>query len=226
MEIASVTLMTKEIDLLRRFYTEWLGFTEIEREGGEELSIRIGSGVLRFLEEKKDREPFYHFAFNIPSNQFKEAKGWVGDKVSLNTEGVQDEILFERLGGCSFYISDPVGNIVEFIAREHSPRQSGPFCMQTLLNISEMSLTVSHVLEASEELQRIGLTSRDNDPIHRAYLNFMGDDGSDCYLLLVESGRRWIFSDKVSEVHPLELVVNNIGIITVDEQGRLTVVQT
>ncbi|WP_446855038.1 hypothetical protein [Halobacillus faecis] len=48
----------------------------------------------------------------------------------------------------------------------------------------------------------------------------MGDDGSDRYLLLVEPGRRWIFSDQVSEVHPLEVVLINIGTITVDELGR------
>ncbi|WP_226591607.1 hypothetical protein [Halobacillus litoralis] len=63
------------------------------------------------------------------------------------------------------------------------------------------------VEKAGEELQCKSLTSRDNDPINRAYLNFMGDDGSYSYLLLVEPGRRWIFSDQVSEVHPLEVVV-------------------
>ncbi|REJ10957.1 hypothetical protein [Halobacillus trueperi] len=224
MEIESVILKAREIDSMRRFYIDLLNFTEIERQEGC-LSIKVGHSVLQFLEEKEARKPFYHFAFNIPSNQFQEAKDWVREKVSLNTENDRDEIEFERLGGRSFYITDPAGNIVEFIAREQSPGQAGPFCMQTLLNISEMSLTVSHVLKAGEELQRIGLTSRDNDPINRAYLNFMGDDGSDCYLLLVEPGRRWIFSDLVSEVHPLKVIVKNIGTITVDERGRLTVVQ-
>ncbi|SDN97459.1 VOC family protein [Halobacillus sp. SY10] len=224
MEIESVILKARDIDSMRRFYIDLLNFTEIERQEGC-LSIKVGHSVLQFLEEKEARKPFYHFAFNIPSNQFKEAKDWVRDKVCLNTEGDKDEIVFERLGGRSFYFNDPGGNIVEFISREQSPLHSGPFCTETLLNISEMSLTVSHVLKASEELQRIGLTSRDNDPINRAYLNFMGDDGSDSYLLLVEPERRWIFSTQVSEVHPLEVVVKNIGTITVDKHGRLTVVQ-
>ena len=42
---------------------------------------------------RQDEGPYiYHFAFNIPENQFAEAKAWLMARVSLMTHGARDEI--------------------------------------------------------------------------------------------------------------------------------------
>lgn len=124
----------------------------------------------------------------------------------LNTEEDQDEIKFSQLGARSFYFYDTAGNIVEFIAREGSDcLEEKAFSARCLMDISEVSLTLANVLEATGELERLGLKTRDNEPIQRTYLNFLGDNGTHSYFLLVEPGRRWIFSDRVSEIYPLEV---------------------
>ena len=52
-------------------------------EDKERFCVAIGSRKLEFTEIGVKGRPYYHFAFNIQSNMFNEAKSWVKEKVYL-----------------------------------------------------------------------------------------------------------------------------------------------
>ena len=78
-----------------------------------------GKSKLIFEETDIDVNPYYHFAFNIPSNKFEEAFEWMKQKVELLwLEDYKSYIAdFVNWHAKSFYFLDPAGNILELIAR-------------------------------------------------------------------------------------------------------------
>lgn len=222
-EIRRVTLKTNAIQALKGFYKEVLDM-DILNEDDQSFEVAVGNSILEFISTNVKGNPYYHFAFNIPSNKFNEAKSWVESRVQLNTEDGEDEADFSDLPAHSLYFYDPAGNIVEFIARHSISKDSDdPFSSQSLLKISEISVTVQDAQSAGERLSRIGIRERDQEPIDGSALNFMGrrEDGNS--LLLIEPGRRWIFSDKRAEVYPLEILLDTGDRIMVNEQHELVV---
>nr|WP_255688295.1 hypothetical protein [Pontibacillus sp. HN14] len=197
---------------------------EVINEGGHCFEVRVGESVLVFTSKNVAGAPYYHFAFNVPSNQFNDAKQWVQSRVQLNTEEGEDEADFSNLPAHSLYFYDPAGNIVEFIARHSiSEDREEPFSAKNLLNISEISLTVQDALWAGEKLKSIGIHERDQEAISGSSLNFMGNREDGNSLLLIEPGRRWIFSNKEAEIHPLEILLKTGERIMVNDQHELEV---
>lgn len=208
---------------MKKFYTEILGFSLL-REDKISFRIAIGSSELEFIENEAVDHPFYHFAFNIPANKFKEAKLWTKERVKLAVEDNDDEVYFENLHAHALYFYDPAGNIVEFIARHSvSEESSKPFSVTSILNISEMSLTVNDSIHASNQLNEIDIHERDNQEINREGLNFMGKRENGIYLLLTQPGRKWLFSDKKSMIFPLEITFSNDQIIIINSGNELEV---
>ena len=115
MEIRQVTLQTKNLAKMKAFYIETLGMS-LTQESEESFQVAVGSSLLEFTSMNVEGEPYYHFAFNIPSNKFKEAKTWVKGKVELNVENGEDQVEFSHLLADSIYFYDPAGNIVELIS--------------------------------------------------------------------------------------------------------------
>lgn len=107
----------------------------------------------------------YHFAFTIPSNQFKKVKQWVQTKIGLLQEDGEDEVYFERSHAHSVYFLDPCENIVELIAHHGVSPSSHiiPFSSNMTLNISEMNLTTDDVLAVCESL--LGMPVRHNHQV-------------------------------------------------------------
>lgn len=226
MDIETVILKAKAIDELKKFYEKQLGLSLLH-EQEHSFRVKVGGSVLGFEKSDKENQPFYHLAFHIPGNFFHEAKSWARERVSLNEEDDQDEVVFPRLQARSMYFHDPAGNIVELIARDDvMEMEEQAFSAPCVLGISEISLTVENVFEADRELERLHLRPRDHDPIKKDGLNFIGDHRPHSYLLLVEPGRRWIFSNQKSEIHPVRIHVSEKGWITVDDQGLLSVDQS
>lgn len=181
----------------------------------------MGESELEFRKNNLNSKPFYHFAFNIPSNQFSEAKEWAKKKVVLNVEDGEDEVYFSRSNAHSFYFMDPAGNIVEFISRHTtSPESNEPFSIDSILNMSEMNLTTDEVLEVGNQLIEYGISVRDGEALSDGF-HFMGENG--VYLLLGPSGRRWFFSDLDAEVHPLMLEIDNEKQIEINRQGECNI---
>ena len=158
----------------------------------------------------------YHFAFNIPGNHMAEAKKWLQIRVELNHEDGNDEVYYKSFDADAIYFDDPAGNVVEFIGRR-TRNSPGNFTINSLMDISEMSITTPYVSEVALKLQGVGLTSRNNNPIEPDSLNFLGQD--DTYIILVPPNRRWYFSNKVSETYPLEIELVNDRSILIDKTG-------
>ncbi|REB07313.1 hypothetical protein DVB69_10755 [Sporosarcina sp. BI001-red] len=223
MEIKQVTLHTTNIDEMKRFYTGTLGLDLVD-DTENKFCIAVGSSILEFTHVNAKVNPYYHFAFNIQRNKFNEAKSWVKGKVSLNREDGADEADFPHLSARSLYFNDPSGNVVEFIARHSTSDTSDePFSPKSILNISEISLTVPDVIKVGSQLMALGIKERDNDPLSATSLNFMGDPTDEVFVLLVQPGRKWIFSDKISAIFPLEITLANEEKITVDDKYEVIV---
>ena len=85
----------------------------------ESITVTAGKSSLIFEEADAGVNPFYHFAFNIPSNKFEEAFEWMRQKVELlwldDYKGYVAD--FVNWHAKSFYFVDPAGNILELISR-------------------------------------------------------------------------------------------------------------
>ncbi|MCA0983206.1 VOC family protein [Halobacillus yeomjeoni] len=224
MHIDRVHLYTNRMDELKDFYIRKLEF-ELVSENDHSFEMKIGSSRMVFHSTLKNRQPFYHFAFNLPSNKFEDAKQWAKAKVSLSKEEGEDDVYFDFLKSKAFYFTDPGGNIVELIARQSlSPvdKKEG-FHPTRLLNISEMSLTTDDVLTVGRHLQGMGLPVREGEPLEMDTLNFLGETKSGAFLLLGPQGRRWIFSEQHAETHPLKIKVNGGNFIELNEEGEASI---
>lgn len=223
MDIKLVVLQTKRLVEMKAFYIVKLGFPLI-KEDNNSFRFRVGTSELEFTSKEAEGDPYYHFALNIPANNFNEAKSWISKRVSLNMEDGEDEVDFAHLPAHALYFDDPAGNVVEFISR-HSVTENStqPFTITSILNISEISLTVDDALSASKKLNGIGVKERDNGAISSKTLHFMGERENGVFLLLIEPGRKWLFSNKISAIYPLEIKLSNNNRILINAENKLQV---
>lgn len=218
MEIKLLTLQTNELEIMKGFYTQYLGFSICE-ERLNAFQIQVGTSILEFTNENVIGEPYYHFAFNIPANQFQEAKEWLKEKTTLLLEDGEDEADFSFWSAHACYFEDPAGNIVELIARHNmNPNNEAPFSVNAILNISEIGLTVQDAPKVGEQLKKVNIFERDNDPITNTSLNFMQANSNGVFVLLTSLGRRWLFSEKKSKIYPMIITLDKQLVIGVDEE--------
>lgn len=220
LHIESITIYSAALEATRNFYRDTLEFP-ILKESETYFTLQIDSTSFTIHQAPPEEAPFYHFAFDVPSNQFEEAKNWIKEHVSLLTDEGHDEVYFQTIDAKSIYFEDPSGNIVEWICRlSDSPSSSVSFHPSLLQKVSEMSLVVHDKLAAAEQLDTVGVLSRDHQPVPAEGLTFMGGRKDAVYLLLVSENRVWYFSEKVSNVHPLTVESKNF-IIQVTPSGEL-----
>ena len=198
------------------FYKNVLEFRCIS-ENNIVTNFQTGSSVLT-LHKAENHSYYYHFAFNIPPNLFNEAKRWIQQRISLATEEGEDEVQFVESKAKSFYFEDPAGNIVEYIARETTaPATEEIFTPMHVVDISEIGLTSQDIKKDIERIQKLGISSKNNEPIsYDQYLNFMGDYEDGVYIIVAPVGRRWIFSNRKGIVAPI-FIKTNRGIINHSE---------
>lgn len=216
MEIKSLRLSSNKLVETRIFYTKTLGFTLVN-EDEYSFQIRVGSSKLTFTNQDSNNNPFYHFAFNIPSNKYSEAKQWTKDRVNLLIENGEDEVDFSHLPAHAFYFYDPSGNIVEFIARYGINQESEhPFTPDSILNISEIGLIVEDAVNIGNKMIQNKIYERDKKTISNHYLNFMGLKSKGIFVILAQPGRKWLFSEKYSAIFPLEIELDNNKVLKVN----------
>lgn len=213
----TVTLYTNQLKQLRGFYGNVLGIP-IEESTDEHFQISIGTSKLIF--RLSELQTSYHFAINIPGNQFTLAKQWAKERVMLNREAAVDEIYYARFEADAFYFEDPVGNVIELIARRYVDKWSD-FSVESFLNLSEVSITTPFVEEVGEKLQTIGIPISGHVQIEPNELNFLGK--KDTFILLVPPKRRWYFSKRMSETSPLEIVLEDGKVILVNREGKINI---
>ncbi|MGC3790867.1 glyoxalase [Priestia aryabhattai] len=222
MMINQAVLYTHLLDEMKDFYVNSLDFP-LTAVSADSFSIKVGESELTFKETSLHTKPFYHFAFNVPANRFMEAKKWATQRVFLNTEEKKDEIYFEAFDAHSFYFEDPAHNIVEYISRySDCPPSNDPFSPKSLLSIGEINLTTPHVRSVGTQLINSSITVRNNRPLNETF-NFLGSGSA--FFLVGAPKRRWFFSDRDSEVHPLTVKVNHSLTVALDEKGMLKITQ-
>lgn len=207
-------LYTNRLEEMKGFYEYQMGFRIVEEDAAS-FTLSIGDSQLVFAES--DRSASYHFAFNIPGNQFSLAKSWASSRVDLNRQEGMDEIYYANFDADAFYFQDPAGNVVEFIGRRNVDRM-GNFSIDSLLDISEVSITTPNVKEVGEQLESLEIPVRGNKGIEPSALNFLGS--GDAFILLVAPKRVWYFSKQKSEVHPLSIDLRDGRQIVIDEEGN------
>ncbi|MEL6821146.1 MAG: VOC family protein [Calditrichota bacterium] len=145
MRFREIKLETHLLDEQREFYENTLGF-KITAKRKHNFSLAAGKTILTFTRVREEIEPFYHFAFNIPSAQFESCKEWLKAKTSLLEEDGENVFHFENWNAKAIYFKDPAGNIVEFIARHNLPAgASAAFTPNNIQNISEVGIPVEDV---------------------------------------------------------------------------------
>lgn len=215
--LKKVTLYTHELKQLRRFYMNVLNFP-INEVTDDSFNVKVGTSTIEFIEQEK--KAHYHFAINIPGNQFKIIKEWISDRYPLETyEGI-DEIYRVKFVADSFYIKDPSGNLIEFIARR-SRDFLGTFTLDAFYNLSEISIVTHSVSEVGELLQDQAIPLYFNSQIMEDDVNYLGKD--DSFIVLTPEGRKWAFSNEPATISPLVIYLADEQIIEVSQLGQITI---
>ncbi|WP_223637189.1 serine hydrolase [Planococcus sp. 4-30] len=209
-----VILYTNQLEDMKGFYEYQLGFRIVEED---EASFTLSIGESQLVFRESERAAVYHYALNIPGNQFTLAKWWASERVTLNRQEGMDEVFYANFDADAFYFQDPAGNVIEFIARRSVDRM-GNFTVDSLLNISEVSITTPYVEEVGERIEEMDIPVRGNKGIDAKSLNFLGSGHA--YIILVAPKRTWYFSKQKSETHPLAIELTDGRQITITEEGR------
>lgn len=211
MKILEINLQTRVLDELVGFYGGLLGMDTSTDES--RLSIKSGHSTLSFDEVSSEKNPFYHFAFNIPENQLNEAINWLNEKVDLIPLKGETIFDFKAWDAHSIYFYDPAGNIVELIARHRLKNSSTKsFTGKSILSISEMGMPVKEVKPFFRELYdelRLPLFTGDLKTFTAA-----GDDNG--LLIIVPEERKWFPDCPRAEIFPIGITISG----TVDSEIR------
>ena len=171
----------------------------------QKLEIQAGGTLLAFTQANPEFEGAYHFAFNIPENQFHAAKDWISRRVLLlkDVDG-REEFESESWNSQSIYFKDPAGNVLEFIAR-HALKNAvqGDFGADQILNVSEIGLASDDVITLANELcSKLNMSVFRQEP-NETFTPVGEDDG---LFILPVKGRMWIPNSGVlADLLPLKV---------------------
>lgn len=200
--ILELALQTHDVSALRPFYAKTLGLRLIRDEQGA-ITVAAGGTKLTFVETTAGH-PIYHFAFNIPENKLDAARAWLAPRTPLHREpGGSDVYDFASWNAHAVYFFDPVGNILEFIARhnlknaaptEPTTQAVSPFAPNDILYASEIGIVVDDVAAAVAAAKRdwgLHVFNGTQSPDFAA----VGTD--EALLIFAQRGRPWSGSDGV-----------------------------
>ena len=189
MQITYLELPARELQAEKEYYSEVLGLPV--KASAVELKVQVGKTELVFTQATPNFDGAYHFAFDIPENQFGAAKDWIASRQSLlqDVEG-KDEFLSKTWNSHSIYFKDPAGNVLEFIARHTLENASeNSFDEGQILYVSEIGLPADDVINWANGLcQMLGISAYKQEPNE----NFtpVGDDHG--FLIIPHKDRIWI----------------------------------
>lgn len=189
MHIHELYLQTHDIAAQRRFYADTLGMS-MHAAPDSELALDAGTTELHFAPAAPGEQPRYHVAFNVPPQQFADAKAWLAARAPLLADRTgADEFSFDNWDAHALYFYDPAGNILELIARHELPHTpTAPFSASSLLCISEVGLVTNDVPATARMLQsQLGIT------VYRDSVSDMFTAIGDQYglFIVVQCGREW-----------------------------------
>jgi len=165
MNIQQLELLTADLQAQKDFYSEIL---ELPAEfGARDVRVKVGMTEILFKQAPADFDGAYHFAFNIPENQYLAAKTWISNRIPLLKDKTgKEDFESKNWNSDSLYFSDAAGNVLEFIAR-HDLKNAAEqdFNSSQILNVSEIGLPSENVVELADELcTRLGLSVFRQEP--------------------------------------------------------------
>ncbi len=207
-----IKLKTNHLSALFHFYNDVI---ELPAEYLDENRIAVNAGESKLIFEKANDNtyPFYHFAFNIPSNKINESLLWLQGKApALWLEDYNSNIAdFAKWNAKSVYFMDPAGNIVELIARyDLGDDVADTFSSKHFRNISEIGLVFSHEV-FGKKVEKILSDCRLNYFLKQPLLSHFRAIGDDSGLfIIVPENRNWFPTKKPSGIYPTEVsFINN-----------------
>ncbi len=207
MKIHAIQIETAALDRVVEFYHHRLEFPCVGTP--DKAYFQAGDSQLVFS-ENAGFAGLYHFAFNIPSNQIREAMAWLerrGVDLIVNDKG-ENLIDFSSWHAEAAYFYDPAGNIVEFIARRDLQNESEhPFGAASIMEISEVGIVTDDVLAWNERAGQVyGIPPFDKQKPNADFSALGSDMG---LFIVVPPGRNWLLTDIPAAKSPLEVTFEN-----------------
>ena len=110
MKITMLELLTNDLQAQRDFYADVLDLPVNLTSSA--LEVEVGESVLVFKQAWSDFDGAYHFAFNIPENQYEAAKQWIRSRVSLLRDKTgKEDFESKSWNSTSLYFLDAAGNV-------------------------------------------------------------------------------------------------------------------
>lgn len=152
MNIQRLELLTANVQAQKDFYTTVLELPAESLSSG--LAIQAGSTEILFSQAPSDFDGAYHFAFNIPENQFQNSRKWITSRISLlRDKSGKEEFESKNWNSDSIYFFDAAGNVLEFIARHTLQNATDEgFDSRQILNVSEIGLPSENVIALANQL--------------------------------------------------------------------------
>ena len=189
MKILELEISSVDLPAQRDFYADILELPV--RLDSALLEVKAGRTVLRFTQAPSEFVGAYHFAFNIPANQYQGAKQWITSRIPLLQDKTgQEDFESKSWDSTSLYFVDPAGNVLEFIAR-HTLKNSveGDFNSSQILNVSEIGLPSEDVVGLADQIcTKLGLSVFKQEP--NETFTPVGDDNG--LLILPIKDRIWM----------------------------------
>jgi hypothetical protein len=210
MKITKLILQTAYLKTLEEFYSSVLELP-VKPINEKEIIIKIGNSDLIFT-EAKEREPFYHFAINIPSDKIEDAKTWLSNKVQLLwMEDYKSEIAdFVNWHAKSVYFFDPAGNILELIARFDLKNESNEsFSPKQLLSVNEVGLVFKQEEFDQKTAQLLSLHSLSYFSKQPPLPQFRAVGDDEGLFVIVPEYRNWFPTNKPAEIFPINIEFGN-----------------
>lgn len=204
MKFDEIILQTDNLQAIQQFYTTVLQL-KLVKTTENSVSINIGTTTLTFR-LSTTQHPTYHYAINIPENQFGEAVEWLRQRTDTILYENSDKVDFPNWNAHAVYFYDSVGNIGELIARHDLTNATNePFTADSLLNISEIGLPTSNVRKLTKALKEaIGI-----DTYVSGGENFEPLGNENGLFICVVLDRQWFPTKVKSHDFPVEVILKS-----------------
>jgi len=172
-------------------------------------TLHAGTSMLTFTDAVPHEPASYHFAFNIPSHLFADAKAWLADKVPLLRDQTgADAFHFDNWNADAVYARDTAGNTIEFIARHTLGGSAATsWTSASIVSVSEIGVVADNVPATVRMIQQ-----RTASPVYRGVVDQLftpvGDEHG--LLIVVQQGREWFPHTRVPALPaPVRAVIEN-----------------
>ena len=209
MIIKELTLLTNNLASTEEFYTKKLAFPILDKSNTR-ISFSIGHTILSF-KLVADKNPYYHFAFSIPSNKVDEAHAYIAPRTEILPFTPGTTIAdFSNWNAHAFYFHDHQNNILECIAHHDLPNTSDqPFTSSSIIGICEIGIPVEDVTEACKILNNKFEVPYFRKGPRLSVFSVMGDENG--LFIVTQAGRGWLPTQQPAEEYFTEVVFENKG---------------